>query len=163
MVVGAMRSCLRGLTLPISFLIIWVSVAAAVEQPPKAADPNARISFHTLDNDIQQVNIDEIWRVRGATGRDEPASTIVVDYAFERLFVEGSLEDIIAQIRDKNRIARFTLPSGAPVYIVTDKVIGITRAIPGQHHPNSKSIIIAREGEQQVQEPRDAVREALRQ
>jgi hypothetical protein len=162
MVVGAMWPWFLRLTLAISFLIVWASAAGAVAQAPKTADPNGRISFHTLDNDVQQVDIDEIWRVRGAAGRDEPARTIVIDYAFERLFVEGSLEDIIAKIRDKSRIVKFTLPSGAPVYIVTDKVIGITRAIRSQHHPNSKSIIIAREGEQQVQESREAVREALR-
>ena len=42
-------------------------------------------------------------------------------------------------------------------------MIGINRPIPHQHHENSHSIIIAREGQQQVQETRQAITDALKQ
>jgi hypothetical protein len=61
---------------------------------------------------------------------------------------------------ERRHVKRFTPPSGAPVYIVSEKVIGIARALPNQHHCKSTSIIIAREGQQQVQETRQAVRDA---
>ena len=154
---------LRGpfLTLLLSFLMAWASTVGAIAQEKKTADPNVTISFHTLDGDIQQVSVDEIWRVRQAAGQEEPAGSIVVDYAFERLFVKDPLQGIVDDIRKQRKIERFTSPSGAPIYFVTDKIIGIMRAMPNQHHPNSKSIIIGREGQQQVQESRDAVRETL--
>jgi hypothetical protein len=33
----------------------------------------------------------------------------------------------------------------------------VSRPIPAQHHQNTKSVIVAREGEQQVQESRQSV------
>ena len=145
----------------LSFLIGWASAAGAVEHQGKTADPDAENTFHTLDGDVQEVNIDEIWRVREATGGDEPAGAIVIDYAFERLYVKDRLEAVVNSIRSQRKIEKFTSPSGAPIYIMPDKVIGISRALPLQHHQNTKSIIIAREGQQQVRESRDAVRAAL--
>ena len=58
-------------------------------------------------------------------------------------------------------LKKFTLPNGAPVYIVAAKVTGVTRAIPHQHHPNAHAIIVSREGQTQVQETREAISEAL--
>ena len=58
-------------------------------------------------------------------------------------------------------LKKFTLPGGAPVYIVAAKVTGVTRAIPQQHHPNAHAIIVSREGQTQVQETREAISEAL--
>jgi hypothetical protein len=152
MLVGVMQSLGRFLTLAIA-LLVFASAAGA--------NPNASMSLHTPDGDVQQVNIDEIWRVRESSGGDEPPGTQVIDYAFERLYVTDSLDSIINSIRSQRRIEKFTSPSGAPIYIVAEKVIGIARALPYQHHQNSKSLIIAREGQQQVREARDAVREAL--
>ena len=40
-------------------------------------------------------------------------------------------------------------------------MIGITRAIAHQSHPNAHAVIVAREGQTQVQELREAVSEAL--
>lgn len=159
--VGVMRSFGRFLAVFILFGIGWASAAGAVQRPGNTADPNIGLSFHTLDGDVQQVNVDEIWRVRGASGHDEPAGSVVIDYAFERLFVKESLDNVIDAIRHQRKIEKFTSPSGAPIYIMADKVIGIARALPIEHHQNSKSILIAREGQQQVQESREAVREAL--
>lgn len=148
--------------LVVSLLMGGAGVSRAAEQEGRvAADPAGKISLHTLDGDIQQVNIDEIWRVRGPSGRDEPAGAVIVDYAFERLFVKGPLESVINDISTQRKIVKFTSPSGAPIYILPEKVIGISRALPYQHHENSKSIIIAREGQQQVREARDSVRDAL--
>ena len=154
---------LSGHVLPllVSLLIGWAGAAGAAETPAKSTDPHAKISLHTLDGDVEQVSIDEIWRLREASGRDEPAGSTMVDYAFERLFVKDSLDAIVDSIRAQRRIEKFTSPMGAPVYIVADKVIGISKALPLQHHPNTKAIIIAREGEQQVEESRDTVRDAL--
>jgi len=58
-------------------------------------------------------------------------------------------------------LKKFTLPGGAPVYIVTSKVIGITRSIAHLHHQNAHAVIVAREGQTQVQESREAISEAL--
>jgi hypothetical protein len=148
-----MQSRCRFITLLFSSLMVWAGAAGA--------DPNASISLHTPDGDVQQVNIDEIWRVRESTGGDEPVGARVIDYAFERIYVKDPLDSVINTIRSQRKIEKFTLPSGAPIYIVAEKVIGIARALPYQHHQNSKSLIIAREGQQQVQETRDAVRDAL--
>ena len=142
------------------FLLLVLSLLTGLASAA-GADPNASLSLHTPDGDVQQVNVDEIWRVRESTGGDEPVGARVVDYAFERLYVTDPMDSIINSIRSQRKIERFTSPSGAPIYIVAEKVIGIARALPYQHHQNSKSLIIAREGQQQVQEPRDAVREAL--
>lgn len=118
--------------------------------------------MQTLDGDVQQVEINEIWRIRAATGREEPTGAVLIDYAFERLFVKDSLDNVLSKVRDQRRVERFTLPSGTPIYIVAEKIIGITRAMPGQHHERSKSLIIAREGQQQVQESRDVIRDILK-
>ena len=153
------RFSLFGLTF--SFLTVLASAAGAVDEPARASGSEARIFLHTLDGDTQQVDIDEIWRLRVASGKDEPAGAIVVDYAFERVYVKDPLDLLVEDIRGKRKIERFTSPSGASVYILPGKVIGISRPIATQHHPNTKAIIIAREGQQQVQETRDAVRAAL--
>jgi hypothetical protein len=156
-----MRSPLWLLTLAIAFVAVLPSGTSAAGRQAMLAVSDARISLHTLDGDTQQVDVDEIWRIRLASGSDEPAGAIVVDYAFERVYVKDSLDDLVSSIRSQRKIERFTSPSGAPVYILPGKVIGIARPIATQHHPNTKAIIIAREGQQQVQESRDAVREAL--
>lgn len=153
------RCPLLGLTL--ACLTILASTAGAVDHPARASGSDARIILHTLDGDTQQIDIDQIWRLRPASGMDEPAGAIVIDYAYERLYVKDSLDRLIVDIRSQRKIERFTSPSGAPVYILPGKVIGIFRPIATQHHPNTRSIIIAREGEQQVQETRDTVRTAL--
>jgi hypothetical protein len=152
---------LRFFWLLICCLVGLTSAADAVEQRAKLVDRTAIISFQTLDGDIEQIDLDQIWRIRAASTRDEPVGATVIDYAFERLFVKDPLEKVVEQIGKQRDVKQFTLPSGAPVYIIAEKVIGITRAIPAQHHPNSKSIINAREGALQVQESRQTIRDAL--
>jgi hypothetical protein len=72
----------------------------------------------------------------------------------ERMLV-NDLEKVVGRVGERRRVKRFTPPSGAPVYL-----IGIARALPNPHHRRSRSIIIARVGQQQVQESREAVRDA---
>jgi hypothetical protein len=148
-----MHRCIRLLAISIASVLIGIGSAWAVEP--------GGVAFATLDGDEQQVEIGEIWRVRGSAGRDEPEGAVVIDYAFERLYVKGPLDSVIGKLREKGKIERFTLPGGGPVYIVADKVISVARTIPGQHHPNSKALIVVREGQQQVQESRETIRSAL--
>jgi hypothetical protein len=133
---------------------------SAAEQA-KSAEPGG-VAFQTLDGDSQQVDVAEIWRIRATNSIDEPPGAVVIDYAFERLFVKDTLDNVVAKVAQQRKVERFTLPSGGPIYIAPDKVIGVSRAIPGQHHQKANAIIIAREGQQQVQETREAVREALK-
>jgi hypothetical protein len=138
-----------------------MGVGAAAERQVKSADAGG-VSFQTLDGDFQQVDVNEIWRIRATNSIDEPPGAVVIDYAFERLYVKDTLDNVVGKVAAQRKVERFTLPSGAPIYIAPDKVIGVSRAIPGQHHQNAHAIIIAREGQQQVQETREAVREVLK-
>jgi hypothetical protein len=155
-----MRRSQRFLTAILAVLALS-GTAAVAQQAAGNAEPGG-VSFQTLDGDVQQVDVGEIWRIRASAGNEEPDGAVLIDYAFERLFVKEGLQSVIDKLGEKRHIVRFTLPSGMPVYVVAEKVIGITRAMQGQHHPKSKSLIVAREGQQQVQETREAVREALR-
>ncbi|WP_125461626.1 MULTISPECIES: hypothetical protein [Rhodomicrobium] len=155
-----MRSRLWFPMLCVWLLALAAGAAQAAERPANEA-PLGGVSFRTLDGDVQEVEISEIWRIRDTAGRDEPPGAVVIDYAFERLYVKDTLDNVVAKVRVRRKVDRFTLPSGKPVYVVADKVIGIMRAIPGQHHERSKSLLMAREGQQQVQESREAIRELL--
>jgi hypothetical protein len=133
------------------------------ERPtPTATDPHAQLSFHTLDDDVQQVSVDQIWRIRAASTRDEPAGSIVVDYGWTRVFVKDSLENVVGKLRSYRDVIKFTSPSGEPIFIPRDKITGITRPIANQHHQKSKSIVVAREGQQQVQESRETIIDAMK-
>jgi hypothetical protein len=138
-------------------------LAGPGERPMPVAQNSGQLLFETLDNDTQDVNAEEIWRVREASTSDEPPGAIVIDYGFERLFVKDTLDHVVEKIRGQRDLRKFTSPSGAPIYIAPDKVIGINRSLPQQHHANSKSIIIIREGQQQVRETRQAITDALKQ
>ena len=70
--------------------------------------------FTTLDNDTQTINAEQIWRVRSASTSDEPAGSIVIDYGYERIFVKGSLDNVVEKIRTQRELRKFTSPSGAP-------------------------------------------------
>jgi hypothetical protein len=150
---------------PFPLLVLLISLLAsasgAAEREAQSDRVNVELSFQTLDGDVQQVNADEIWRVRAAATRDEPAGTVVINYAYERIFVKDTLEHVVDKIRAQRDIKKFTLPSGAPVYIVAAKVIGINRPIPQQDHENSQSVIVVREGRQQVRETREMIRQSL--
>jgi hypothetical protein len=154
---------LRFLALLVSLLMSAIPVVTAAERPAPDDTSDVQISFETLDGDVQQVNVDEIWRVRAASTSDEPAGAVVINYAYERIFIRDALESVVDKIRQQRDIKKFTLPSGAPVYIVASKVISINRPIPQQAHQNSRSVIVMREGRQQVQESREAVRQSLEQ
>jgi hypothetical protein len=156
-----MRPWVRLIALSALSLIVWMGVSRAAEREIKSTEPGG-VSFQTLDGDSQQVDVAEIWRIRETNSIDEPPGAVVIDYAFERLYVKDTLNNVVRKVEERRKVERFTLPSGAPIYIVPDKVIGVSRAIPGQHHPKAHAIIIAREGQQQVQETRETVREALK-
>ena len=130
---------------------------------PERRSPLNSENLHsrTLDDNTQQLNPDEIWRIRGAATSEEPPGATVIDYAFERVYVKDSLANVVEKVSGVRPLEKFTLPSGAPVYIVTSKIIGITRPIAHQHHQNAHAVIVAREGQTQVQELREAISEAL--
>ena len=126
-----------------------------------AAAQGAQLTFQTLDGDSQQVNPDEIWRIRATYTSDEPRNAIVIDYGWDRVYVKESLASVVEKVGGGRPLKRFTLPGGGPVYIVLAKVTGVTRAIPQVSHPNAHAIIVSREGQTQVQETREAINEAL--
>jgi hypothetical protein len=144
-------------------LVSWTAAAQETDQhqPTAMAPQGAQLTFQTLDGGTQQVNSDEIWRIRATSTSDEPPGAIVIDYAFERVYVKESLASVVEKVGGVRPLKKFTLPAGAPVYIVAAKVTGVTRAIPAQHHPNAHAIIVAREGHTQVQETPEAISEAL--
>ena len=140
-----------------------LGLASAAERQGEPFRPGeAQIAFKTLDGDVQQVNVDEIWRIRAATAHDEPAGAVVIDYGFERLSAKEDLESVAGKVTSLRPLKKFTAPGGAPVYIIAAKIIGITRPIPHQHHEKTKAVIVAREGQQQVQESREAITETLK-
>ena len=146
---AAMKSSLSGLALLCFCLVSWTAAAETDKRHPAAI-------AHT-----QQVNPDEIWRIRAASTSDEPPGAIVIDYGFERVYVKESLASVVEKVDGVRPLKKFTLPGGAPVYIVAAKVTGVTRSIPQQHHPRAHAIIVSREGQTQVQETREAISEAL--
>jgi hypothetical protein len=144
------KSSLSVLTLLCFCLVSWA-----------AAPQGVQLTFQTLDGDTQQVNPDEIWRIRATSTSDEPPGAVVIDYGFERVYVKESLASVVEKVGGVRPLKKFTLPAGRPVYIVAARVTGITRAIPHQHHPNAHAIIVSREGQTQVQETPEAINSAL--
>ena len=160
---NAMRSSLPLLALLCLCLLSWTVAAEETDaRPPAAIAPQGtQLTFQTLDGDTQQVSPNEIWRIRATFTSDEPPGAIVIDYGFERVYVKESLATVVEKVGGLRVLKKFTLPGGAPVYIVAAKVIGVTRAIPQQHHPNAHAIIVSREGQTQVRETREAISETL--
>ena len=78
----------------------------------------AQLTFQTLDGDSQQVNSDEIWRIRATYTSDEPTDAIVIDYGLGRVYVKESLASVVEKVGGVRPLKRFTLPCGGPVYIV---------------------------------------------
>lgn len=115
------------------------------------AQQGVQLTFQTLDGDTQQVNSEEIWRIRATSTSDEPPGAVVIDYAFERVYVKESLASVVEKVGGVRPLKKFTLPA----------VTGVTRAIPHLHHPNAHAIIVSREGQTQVQETRETINQAL--
>ena len=155
-----MKARLPLLALLLTCLVSWTALAETNKRQSAPLD-GAQLTFRTLDDNTQQVNPGDIWRIRGASTSEEPPGAIVIDYAFERVYVKDSLESVVEKVGGAQPLKKFTLPGGRPVYIVAAKVTGVTRVIPYKHHPNAHAIIVAREGQTQVQETREAVAEAL--
>ena len=151
LLMDAMKSSLSVLALLCFCFASWTAAAAQ----------GAQLTFQTLDGDTQQVNPNEIWRIRATSTSDEPPGAVVIDYGFDRVYVKDSLASVVEKVGGGRLLRKFTLPAGGPVYIGAAKVTGVTRAIPGVHHPNAHAIIISREGQTQVQETREAINEAL--
>jgi len=142
--------------------VTWTAEAQETDKhDPAAKAPQVQLTFQTLDGDTQQVNSEEIWRIRATSTSDEPPGAVVIDYAFERVYVKESLASVVEKVGGVRPLKKFTLPTGGPVYIVATKVTGVTRAIPHVHHPNAHAIIISREGQTQVQETREAINQEL--
>ena len=162
LLMAAMKSSLSGLALLCFCLVSWTAAAETDKRHPAAIAPqSALLTFQTLDGATQQVNPDEIWRIRATSASGEPPSAIVIDYGFERVYVKESLASVVEKVDGVRPLKKFTLPGGAPVYIVAAKVTGVTRSIPHLHHPSAHAIIVAREGQTQVQETPEAILEAL--
>jgi hypothetical protein len=161
---GAMKSSLSVLALCFC-LVSWTAAAQETDKdrPAAVAPHGAQLTFQTLDGDTQQVNSEEIWRIRATTTSDEPPGAIVIDYAFKRVYIKESLASVVEKVGGVRPLLKFTLPAGEPVYIVATKVTGVTRAIPQLSHPNAHAIIVAREGQTQVRETREAINETLKQ
>jgi hypothetical protein len=159
----AMKSSLSVLVLLCFCLVSWTAAAQETDKrhPAAIAPQGAQLTFQTLDGDTQQVNPEEIWRIRATSTSDEPPGAVVIYYGFERVFVKDSLTSVVEKVGGVRPLKKFTLPDGAPVYIVATKVTGITRAIPHQSHPNAHAIIFSREGQTQVQETPEAINETL--
>ena len=143
----AMKSSLSALALLCFCLVSW-----AVAET---------LTFQTLDGDTQQVNPDEIWRIRATSTSDEPPGAVVIDYAFERVYVKGSLRQRGGQGGRRTAFEE--------IYPASRKA-SLHRCCqgdrrhprhPGQHHPNAHAIIVSREGQTQVRETREAISEAL--
>ena len=133
-------------------LVSWTAAAQETDKHhPTAMVPQGQLTFQTLDGDTQQVNSDEIWRIRATSTSDEPPGAIVIDYAFERVYVKESLASVVEKVGGVRPLKKFTLLA----------VTGVTRAIPHLHHPNAHAIIVSREGQTQVQETREAINQAL--
>jgi hypothetical protein len=159
----AMKSSLSVLVLLCFCLVSWTAAGQETDKrhPAAIAPHGAQLTFQTLDGDTQQVNPEEIWRIRATSTSDEPPGAVVIYYGFERVFVKDSLTSVVEKVGGVRPLKKFTLPDGAPVYIVATKVTGITRAIPHQSHPNAHAIIFSREGQTQVQETPEAINETL--
>ena len=164
MLMDVVKSSLSVLAL-LCFALGFSTAALAQEtdqrDPPAIAPQGTQLTFQTLDGDTRQVNPGEIWRIRATSTSDEPPGAIVIDSAFQRVYVKESLASVVEKVGGVQPLKKFTLPGGRPVYLVAAKVTGVTRVIPHQHHPNAHAIIVAREGQTQVQETREAVNEAL--
>jgi hypothetical protein len=164
-----MKSSLSVLALLCFCLVSWTTAAGEERHPATIAPQGAQLAFQTLDGATQQVNPDEIWRIRATYASDEPPGAIVIDYAFQRVYVKESLAGVVEKVGSVRPLKKFTLPGGRPVYIVAANVTGVTRAIPHQSHPNAHAIINsafrvqggAGTGQTQVQETPEAIREAL--
>ena len=115
-----------------------------------------------LSGEMRSVRADQIWRIRLSFSSDEPVGATVLDFAFDRLYISNSVDDIAARIGGKELLARFTTPNGLPVYIVASKVIETYKAIRGHHHPAAKAIVGTREGIQQIREPQERAVEIIR-
>jgi len=157
-----MKSSLSALAF-LCCLVSWTAAAQETDKrhPAAIAPQGAQLTFQTLDGDMQQVNSEEIWRIRATSTSDEPPGAIVIDYGFERVYVKESLASVVEKVAGVWPLKKFTLPAGGPVYIVVARVTGVTRAIPHLSHPNAHAIIVSLEGQTQVQETREAISEAL--
>ena len=159
--IDAVKSSLSVLALLYFCLVSWTAAAEEADPLAAIAPKVAELTFQTLDGGTQQVNPQEIWRIRATSTSDEPPGAVVIDYAFERVYVKDSLATVVEKVGSLRPLKQFTLPGGRPVYIVATKVTGVTRAIPHQSHPNAHAIIVAREGQTQVQETPEAINETL--
>ena len=128
----ALKSSLSVLALLYFCLVSWTAATQEADQrqPAAIAPQVAELTFQTLDGGTQQINPEEIWRIRATSTSDEPPGAVVIDYAFERVYVKDSLATVVKKVGGVRPLKKFTLPGGEPVYIVATKVTGVTRAIP---------------------------------
>src|SRR5262245_48066780 len=96
------------------FCIASLTVVAEetdTRSPAAIAPQGTQLTFQTLDGDTQQVNPDEIWRIRATSTSDEPPGAIVIDYGFERFYVKESLASVVEKVGRVRPLKKFTLPA----------------------------------------------------
>ena len=99
LLMAAMKSSLSGLALLCFCLVSWTAAAETDKRHPAAIAPqSALLTFQTLDGATQQVNPDEIWRIRATSASGEPPGAIVIDYGFERVYVKESLASVVEMV-----------------------------------------------------------------
>ena len=99
-------------------LVSWTAAAQETDKhhPTAIAPQGAQLTFQTMDGDTQQVNPEEIWRIRATSTADEPPGAVVIDYAFERVYVKESLASVVEKVGGAGPSKKFTLPSGGGQY-----------------------------------------------
>ena len=112
----AMKSSLSVLALLCFCLVSWTAATEETDKRHPAAiiPQGAQLTFQTLDGNTQQVNPDEIWRIRATYTSDEPPDAIVIDYAFQRVYVKESLASVVEKVGGVRPLKKFTLPGGGP-------------------------------------------------
>ena len=89
----------------------WTAAAETDKRHPATIEPqSALLTFQTLDGATQQVNPDEIWRIRATSASGEPPSAIVIDYGFERVYVKESLASVVEKVGGVRPLKKFTQP-----------------------------------------------------
>lgn len=74
-----------------------------------------------------QIGVDptRVIKLRQASLSDEPANTVIVDYASNGTFVQGTLQEIVAMFGAYVRLAALHAPNGQDIYVNKDGIASI--------------------------------------
>ncbi|MFT4079052.1 hypothetical protein [Rhodomicrobium lacus] len=110
------------------------------------------ITVNLREGGPQTVPYSDIWRLRRSFASDEPNGSSIVDFGNNRIFIATPFDGLVAEVSKKLPLTKFTAPNGDTIYLVSNKVTDVSRAIPGLHNPASNTVIGMRNGSQQVLE-----------